>query len=282
LDLDSIAGPASAARPASSGLGVCGLKRRSVGAQDRKGILRNWALIVTLVAGLTVPAGLSFACPPAENGSPSREEHPKAENHRASGLDAKLILRVYRYARIEPELLERAEEVATGILENAGIRTEWLECSTSPAKARAYPACQSEMGTEDLVLRILPQRMAEKVRGASEEALGFAQPCPENEPACELSVFYSRIDKLASEGYRTDRILGYVIAHEVAHVLIGPGHSDEGIMRREWSRYDLRRISWGLRLDFGQGESRRLRFAVERRTQVPFEESSTQARLTGK
>lgn len=240
------------------------------------------ALIVALTAGLTVPAGLSFGCPPAENKSPAREEHPKAINHRASGLDAKLILRVYRYARIDPELLEGAEEVATGILEDAGIRTEWLECPTSPAEAGAYPACQSEMGREDLVLRILPQRMAEKIRGASEEALGFAQACPESEPACELSVFYSRIEKLAPEGYRSDRILGYVIAHEVAHVLIGPGHSEGGIMRREWSRYDLRRISWGLRLDFGQDESRRLRFAVERRTQVPFEESSRQERLTGK
>jgi hypothetical protein len=44
---------------------------------------------------------------------------------------------------------------------------------------------------------------------------------------------------------RKGRIGGHVIAHEVAHVLIGPGHSEEGIMRGVWSPYDLQRISWG-------------------------------------
>jgi hypothetical protein len=236
-------------------------------------------MVAALVTGLTMPAGHSLGQPPAGNKAAAREQHPSTVSHGPSGLDARLILRVYRYAPTDPELLKGAEEVAAGILQNAGIRSEWLECSTSPGKSEAYPTCGSEMEAADVVLRLLPERMAEKVRGVSEEALGFAQPCPEGEPACELSVFYSRIDALASDGYRADRILGYVIAHEIAHVLIGAGHSDEGIMRREWSRSDLRRISWGLRVDFSQDQAKELRFAVQRRTKAAFEESSAQARL---
>jgi hypothetical protein len=84
-------------------------------------------------------------------------------------------------------------------------------------------------------------------------------------PACELTVFYHRVDELATNGYRADLILGHVIAHEVAHVLIGAGHSEAGIMQGEWSRYDLQRISWGLLLDFTEKQSVQLRSAVLRR-----------------
>jgi hypothetical protein len=278
LELGFVARPASAEKRASSGSGICLVKGLLASAQNRKGCIRYLALVVTLVTGLILPVGRSFGQTSQENSSPDRVEHPKSVNRRASGLDARLVLRVYRYARIDPELLEAAEKVAAEIFENVGIRTEWMECPATPGEAEAYPACQSEMGSADLVVRLLPQRMAEKIR-ASEEALGFAQTCPESEPACELSVFYARIDKLAADGYRADRILGYVMAHEVAHVLIGPGHSDEGIMRREWSPHDLQRISWGLTLDFTRDQAKRLRFAVQRRTKPRTEESTTQAQL---
>jgi hypothetical protein len=185
-------------------------------------------------------------------------------SHPASTPGEKLTLRVYNYAQIDPVSLARSERVTAAILENVGVEIVWVECPLSPAQFRAYPACHSDMGTTDLVLRILSYYMAMKLP-TPDEPLGFAQPCPESEPACELSVFYYRVDELAANGYRADRILGHVIAHEVAHVLIGPGHSEEGIMRGEWSRYDLQRISWGLLLDFTDDQSRQLRSAVLRR-----------------
>lgn len=120
------------------------------------------------------------------------------------------------------------------------------------------------MGTADLVLRILPREMAAKLH-SSAESLGFAQTCSNTEPACELSIFYDRVDQLATKGYRADRILGYAIAHEMAHVLLGRGHSEEGIMRGQWTPSDLQRISWGLRMEFNELESRRLRYAALRR-----------------
>jgi len=134
------------------------------------------------------------------------------------------------------------------------------------------------MGTGDLILRVLPRRMALRVP-ASGEPLGFAQQCPENEPACELSVFAFRVDELATHGYREDLVLGHVIAHEIAHVLLGPGHSEQGIMRAEWSRYDLRRISWGLPLGFTGDQSRQLHNAILRRMKLPDPESSARADL---
>jgi hypothetical protein len=219
------------------------------------------ALGFLLVTGLIPSVRPTPAQPPPGNPVPGTAAAQTRVSRPSPVPDAKLTLRVYNYAQIDPVLLAHSEKVAAAIFENVGIEVVWVDCPLSPALFRAYPACQLDMGTTDLVLRLLPHYMATKLR-TPDEPLGFAQPCPESEPACELSVFYYWVDELATNGYRADRILGHVIAHEVAHVLIGPGHSEEGIMRGEWSRYDLERISWGLLLGFTSDQSRQLRRAV--------------------
>ena len=54
-------------------------------------------------------------------------------------------------------------------------------------------------------------------------------------------------------------ILGHVSAHEIGHLLLGPGaHGHDGIMRAGWSRQDLQQAAWG-QLVFTDEESGRLR-----------------------
>jgi hypothetical protein len=246
-----------------------------LGIRSRKRIIRCLTLEFTLLAApLVRPA---FAQVSSEGQSPRLAAQATTMNHLGSSFDAKSSIRVYNYARVDPGELAGAEKVAAAIFENVGVQTAWIDCSVPPEEfqSQAFAACQSPMGPADLVLRILPQHMAKKLP-SSEEALGSAQLCRESEPACELSVFHSRIDELASKGYRAERILGYVIAHEVAHVLIGAGHSDQGIMRGAWSRYDLQCISWGLALNFTKAQSTQLRSAVLRRTSSPIQEVSRQ------
>jgi hypothetical protein len=198
--------------------------------------------------------------------------------HPGPSPDAKLTLRVYNYAHVDAVSLVSSEKVAAEAFENLGVELVWVDCPVPKTHSRAYSACQSDMGPIDLVLRILPRPMVIKL-AARDDSLGSAQTCSEREPACELSVFYCRVDELAVEGYREDRILGYVIAHEVAHVLLGPGHSEVGIMRGEWTRNDLQRISWGLLMDFTSGQSKQLRYAVLRRMKQPVPDNPTRANL---
>jgi len=47
----------------------------------------------------------------------------------------------------------------------------------------------------------------------------------------ELAQLYS----IASD----DQVLGYTMAHELGHLLIGPGHRSDGIMRAAWGRQEL-------------------------------------------
>jgi hypothetical protein len=278
LKLRFLARRTSVKRPTATGLGIWVANGPSAAAQNSKKITWCLALVLTLLIGTPLFVGPAFGQASVPNGSPRIAPSATTMNHSASGLDARLTLRVYNYARIDAGLLDAAEKVASGIFEKVGVRSAWVGCAVAPAEGEAYRACESEMGTADIVLRILPQGMAKKLH-ASQEALGFAQACPESEPACELSVFYSRVDRLAAEGYRADRILGYVMAHEVGHILMGAAHSEEGIMRGEWSRDDLQRISWGLALDFSKNQSKQVRLAVRKRTRPPGEELSTQAKL---
>lgn len=189
---------------------------------------------------------------------------------------ARLTLRVYNYASVDPAVLEHAEKVADAIFEESGIEILWMDCTPLRGEFLPHETCPSDMGASDLVLRLLPRRMAMKLAPPN-EPLGFAQECSDTEPACELTVFYFRVDELAAEGHRPALILGHVIAHEVAHVLIGPGHSEGGIMRREWSREELRRVSLGVQLGFTSEQSRRLQAAALRRMKQPILETSTRA-----
>lgn len=242
----------------------------------------TWALAFILLSGLSLP--LRFA--PAQTALPATPQIgtpvPKAKSS-AFSPGAKLTLRVYNYAQLDSTSLAASEKVAGGILQSVGVETIWMDCPaykpssrTKPAEDIKYSACDSEMGTTDLVLRILPRNMAVKLR-RSYDSLGSAQTCPETEPACELNVFYHRVDELGAKGYRSDRILGYVIAHEAAHVLLGPRHSDDGILRSEWSSTELQRISLGMELNFTTDQSRQLRLAVLRRVMPPIEQATTRA-----
>src|SRR5262249_2504331 len=205
---------------------------------------------------------------------------PAKEKAKVFPTGPKLILRVYNYAGLDPASLADSEKVATSIFHNVGIDPVWVDCPTSKKNVVAFQACDSPMGPADFVARILPRSMANKARH-SQDALGFAQICSISEPACELNVFYYRVDELATKGYRGDRILGYAVAHEVAHILLGRAHSDEGIMRASWSSSDLNRISLGLALDFSRDQSSQLRLALVHRVAARTTDATTQASFLG-
>ena len=178
---------------------------------------------------------------------------------------SRLTLRVYNYAGVNRLGLARARIVVSTAFHGSDVEIVWIDCPVdSKTYPQAYAACQTHVGSNDLIVRILSHRIAMRAR-ASDEPLGSAQICPENEPACGVNVFYNQLDQLAAEGYRSELLLGYVIAHEAGHILIGPKHSDEGIMRGEWNRQDLRRMSWGMQIAFTNEQSEQLRAAVFRR-----------------
>ena len=54
------------------------------------------------------------------------------------------------------------------------------------------------------------------------------------------NVFYERVKHVSLLwGLFPRDVLGDAIAHELGHLLLGPQHSDRGIMNADWTRQDL-------------------------------------------
>src|SRR5204862_3816477 len=57
-------------------------------------------------------------------------------------------------------------------------------------------------------------------------------------------VFVPAVWAQAAElGVTFERLLGYTVAHEAGHCLLGPGHSYAGLMRSAWNRKDADEMS---------------------------------------
>jgi hypothetical protein len=80
-------------------------------------------------------------------------------------------------------------------------------------------------------------------------------------------VFIDRIQQFArrsSARSETAAILGAAMVHELGHLLLGPTHSSEGVMRAEWNKADAWAATQG-NLDFTQEQVKLIREEVRRR-----------------
>ena len=76
-------------------------------------------------------------------------------------------------------------------------------------------------------------------------------------------VYYQAVQTLATtRQVELTPLLGYVIAHELGHLLLGPGHATKGVMRAAWDLRDLEAIRQGC-LRFSPSEGARMRRVLQ-------------------
>ena len=74
-----------------------------------------------------------------------------------------------------------------------------------------------------------------------------------------VDVYHQTVESLAvNKEVEFAVLLGYVIAHELGHLLLGPGHAKQGVMRPSWERSDFKAISQGF-LKFSAAEGFQMR-----------------------
>jgi hypothetical protein len=129
--------------------------------------------------------------------------------------------------------LAQAEEVASGVFAEAGIGTHWVNCGT-PARI-GTESCRETSFPHYLHLRILP-----RARTLTPSIFGVSF-LSEDGSGCYSDVFYAPIREMHDESNESlATILGHVMAHEIAHLLLGVNsHSSSGIMRAHWNKRDL-------------------------------------------
>jgi hypothetical protein len=149
----------------------------------------------------------------------------------------KMTLRVYNYAKLPRWTLDRTAKETAQIFGELGIDVVWSECPTTDREIDQFQGCLNRLEPADVVLKIIP-RFQSKREGFRDTLFGFAA-------GSQITIVYNRVEEVA-KGVEASRpqILAVSIAHEIGHVLLGPGsHSPTGIMRSQWNEEEFRRCT---------------------------------------
>ena len=140
----------------------------------------------------------------------------------AARPQAKITVYVRDRARIQPWVASTAKVLASQMFAWIGISVQWG--TGKPAAETSQPPIFIDL-VDNTPAKLRPGAMA------------YTQPCD----GPHVTVFYDRIDHSSNPS----RVLAHVMVHEIAHVLQGVcRHSDSGIMKAQWSPWDLREMSF--------------------------------------
>jgi hypothetical protein len=123
-----------------------------------------------------------------------------------------------------PDILQRAQAETARIYAAIGVTLVWTETLPSLPLLTVKIVSEPILGTQKGVAN----------------AMGFA-PGADEGTGRTAYAFYGRIEASAQR-HRTDvaKVLGYVIAHELGHILLARGtHSSAGIMNGRWNQFQM-------------------------------------------
>jgi len=167
-----------------------------------------------------------------------------------------VMILVYNIVQAPPAAVARAETEAGRILGVAGLRAVWVDCLDRHSAADPQGLCDKAREPSDVVLRVLPGHIQSRLQ---DTLFGLVFP-----PTL-ASVYYEYAGRLASTNNEISIVLGCAIAHELGHLLLGPGsHSAGGIMSGEWGSKELQLALMG-RLLFASQQAKLIRAEARRR-----------------
>ena len=175
---------------------------------------------------------------------------------RGDGLKVKVS--VFNDAQITKGKVATAEKVAAGLFAYAGIRIDWLNCGLAMETSDETDSCN-----EAAFPRHLQVRLRQKSLSLSESTLGLSY-LGQDGIGCHADVFYAGVEPIQREtGLSSEAILGFVIAHELGHLLLGSNsHATAGIMRANWRKPEISAAGKGL-LGFSETQAETMRERLE-------------------
>jgi hypothetical protein len=169
----------------------------------------------------------------------------------------RLTLVIYDYAHVRTETLAAAENTVSEIFGHANVQLIWRDGFVYAAERYGVlnPAPEDPA---TLVVKLQPesQRVLYGVRSVC-AGIGF--------PSGAI-VFVRSFDSRSTISEATR--LGYVVAHELGHMLLGPNaHTLAGIMRGTWLAEDWEKAAQGA-LGFSRGQNKQIRMWIDQRTSL--------------
>jgi len=160
-----------------------------------------------------------------------------------------IVVCVYNEAGASDATLEKAEEQTANLFRRSLLPLVLQTCSNHPTWTQGRGTISEAL----FYIHVVP-----KAASLSDDAFGVAFLASDG-TGRYADVFFASVQRL--QGQRTAgtaEILGYVMAHEIGHLLLGfHAHSNTGIMEARWSGPELQSIAMG-RLAFKHEQCRRL------------------------
>lgn len=178
-------------------------------------------LIVMALAGMSVHA---------------RQVEEFGANARLAVSRVTLNVAVCNLGNIPGWVIEQAETDAAYVFRAVDVDVHWLSCAEMNVEG-------VRMRT-DFILRVRVGGDATPPGLASLDLMGRAFLNAQG-TGYIADIYYARIQELTRQYpfASSDRVLGYTMAHELGHLLIGAGHRATGIMRGPWGRMEFEALS---------------------------------------
>ena len=159
---------------------------------------------------------------------------------------------LFNDAHVPPSILNNASETASYIFSKSGIQLRWMLCGRGDETPEERSACSQPSFPEHLDVHIVSgcPRLPTNVF-----AISYLSP---EGIGSQADVFYTRIAAFRSPA-ELRVLLGYAMAHELGHLLLGTdSHSPRGLMRADWRTKDLTGMAQG-GLGFSEEQGRTMK-----------------------
>jgi len=179
-------------------------------------------------------------------------------------------MQIHDYVHLPPQSLTRASRLVTQLYGQIGVRTEWFPVLRQ-GSPRPQPDATREPGHSPIAqvtIIVLTPEMAARGR-IPEGTLGLAA-VPNVGMGSIAYVIYDRVQRMAAlSGTDEMELAGFVMAHEIGHLLLGPGSQGEsGLMKGHWDRNDIRQFDV-VTPRFSEPEAKTILARLEDVTTVP-------------
>jgi hypothetical protein len=168
-------------------------------------------------------------------------------------MPVSLTVSIFNDAGVPASVLRQAEMRARSVLMDAGVSLTWLDCGV-PGRRRTELGCQVIAFPTHFSVRLVAGR-----KGVSDDTFGQSY-LNERGEGNYATVYVTPLSSArALSMIQEGDLLGYVVAHELGHLLLGKeSHSAAGLMRARWEVAELQEGARG-NLLFSRGEMEKIR-----------------------
>jgi len=148
-----------------------------------------------------------------------------------------LVVSLYDYSDLSSKETLHLTKTADLVLAHSGIHIAWLYCRGALAEM-PETTCEETMRSNEIVVRLQPGVSRRPENGT------MGRSVVTTAGGSYVSVWAPAVrTQAAAFGMAFALLMGYAVAHEVGHCLLGSGHSHAGLMRGSWNRKDASEMS---------------------------------------